>query len=80
MSSHTSPHRLYAYRVPGGERKTVEADRVDFTATHVVFLDTRILYPTIVLAEEASSVRQLTDITPARAEAPAPYKAERRTS
>jgi hypothetical protein len=73
----SQPHRTYAYIVPGGVRKTVQADRVDFTAHHVVFLDTRTVYPTIVLAEEASSVRQLTDVTPVRHDGPTPYVADR---
>ena len=71
------PYRTYTYLVPGGERKTVQADRVDFTAHHVVFLDTRTVNPIIVLAEEASSVRQLTDVTTVRYDAPEPYKADR---
>ena len=75
----TNPYRVYKYKTWGGSVRRVECDKVDFTAHHVVFLDTRSLYPTIVLAEKVENVNQLTDVTDlSPAEASRRYEADGR--
>lgn len=73
-----NPYRVYKYKTWGGSVRTVECDKVEFTAHHVVFSDTRTFpYPHIVLAEKAENVNQLTDVTP-RADGVGHYEADGR--